>query len=197
MTNCEGCGVTDFKVNDVANAGTPVTMPDGTQIGTTHTGQTPGAPTFKVPGVGGGPQSIVGLMAWDAFVWGGWCIDEGGTCEQIQGCGATLTLKFMLMVPTGGGTNVTLTDPGGTTYHPVGAPRKMKGSATSDVYRIDFKIEMDAPCGTSAQVKLDGAWTVTINGVVATFHIPGGDIKFQLTCDKCEGAGGGGESDQN
>lgn len=188
--SCEDCQVGSFKVNDVANTGTPVTHPDGTPIGTSHTGQTPGAPTWKIAN-GDGTQSVFGLMAWDALVSGGWCVDEGGVCYQIQGCSAGLTLKFMLMIPKGQAPNVTVTTPGGVTIPSHGAPRKTGGNARYDTYRIDFNIDMAADCGTSVVLQLDNTWTITIGGVGATFHNPGGNLKFTLECNSCEGAGGG------
>lgn len=194
--SCNDCGVGAFKVNDVAQAnGTPVTLPDGTVIGTKYTGQTPGAPTWKVAHADG-TQSVFGLMGWDALVTGGWCVDEAGTCYQILGCKASFTLKFMLMVPKGSPTNITLVTPGGVNVTPHGAPRPMRGNDKYDVYRMDFIIDLDTNCGTSAVLQLDNTWTVTINGVAATFHIPGGNLKFTLECNACDG-GAGGDGDQN
>lgn len=178
--NCDGCSIGSFKKDDVAENGTPVTV-DGNQVATTYGGATGGEPTWKLR-----DGSVFGLMAWSAFAWGGMCIDEGEHCEEIYGCGADLTLKFMLQVPTGDGTNVVLTDPNGNTYPP-GTPRPLPGSATVDNYRIDFEINMAAGCGTDTTVTLDDNWTIEINGVDATHHAASGDIKFELECEACEG----------
>lgn len=180
--NCDGCSIGSFKKDDAEQTGKPVTV-NGQQIATTFGGATGGNPTWKTPGA---PQSVFGLMAWSAFAWGGLCIDEGEHCEEIYGCGADLTLKFMLQVPTGGATNVTLTGPGGVVTP--GTPRPLPGNATVDNYRIDFVIRMDAGCGTDTTTLLDDNWVVTINGVTATHHAASGDIKFELECESCEGA---------
>jgi len=171
-----------FKKDDADQKGTPV-MVNGEQVATTFGGATGGNPTWKTPGA---PDSVFGLMAWSAFAWGGLCIDEGEHCEEIYGCGADLTLKFMLQVPTGGNTNVTLTDPNGNSI-PGQAPRPLPGNDTVDNYRIDFEISMSADCGTDATTLLDDNWTITINGVTATHHAASGDIKFELVCEPCEG----------
>lgn len=187
---CDDCMIGSFKVADVAQNGTPVTMPDGTPIGTSYSGQTPGAPAWKTANANG-TTSVFGLMAWDAFMSGGWCIDEGGTCYQIAGCGGSITLKFMLMIPKGQAPAATVADPNGVNIPQHGTPRKLRGNDTYDFYRMDFIVSLGADCGTSIAMTLNNTWSMTINGVAATFHNPGGTLKFELTCNACDGGAGG------
>jgi len=179
--NCDGCDIGSFKKYDAAQNGTPVTN-GGMVVGQEYRGATGGEPTWKLR-----DGSVFGLMAWEAFCWGGMCIDEGEHCEEIYGCGGTLTLKFMLQVPKGGGTGVTLTDPNGNVITGE-TPVPLPGNDKVDNYRIDFKIDLEAGCGTSAEVKLDDDWNININGTGATHHAASGDIKFNLECDACEGS---------
>jgi len=185
--SCDNCKVEKFEVDGVTQTPTPVVI-DGTTVAQNYSGPaTNGSnPTWKTKNDDGTTNRVFGLMAWEAFAWDGSCEeDDEGNCQQIDGCGGWATLKFMLMVPKGEAPNITLTDPQGNPI-PGGTPKPLPGSATNDVYRIDFDIDLDADCGTTGSVTLDDNWTVTLGGEGATHHTASGDIDFKLTCAGCE-----------
>ena len=184
---CDNCKVEKFEVEGAEQTGKPVVV-DSTTIAQYYSGQAANGsnPTWKTQADDGSTNRVFGLMAWEAFAWDGSCKEkEEGGCEQVDGCGGWATLKFMLMVPKGEAPAVVLTDPNGNTISG-STPLPLNNSPTSDFYRIDFDIDLDADCGTTGSVTLDNNWTVTLGGEGATHHAASGDIDFKLTCAGCE-----------